>query len=100
MDFLNLAPPRGVLNPLPFSLEADINPRVQGTITFLLLGLGGVQAAASSNAAALAAASNQSANGGSNSINKVASIEVGVLPELLLAAPAELNNKNIPSFDD
>jgi len=44
-----------------------------GTILFLLLGLGGIQAAANSNSASLSAATQQS--GGSNSINTVASIE-------------------------
>jgi aquaporin rerated protein, other eukaryote len=46
-----------------------------GTILFLLIGLGGIQAAANSNAASLNAATQ---NGGSNSINTVASIEVSL----------------------
>jgi aquaporin related protein len=50
-----------------------------GTMMFLLIGLGGVQAAATSNSAALAAAVTQ--NGGAQSINTVASIQ-----QLLYAA--------------
>jgi len=42
-----------------------------GTMVFLLIGLGGIQAAATSNTASLAASS----SGGSSSINKVSSIE-------------------------
>ncbi|QRV76085.1 aquaporin, Major intrinsic protein family [Ceratobasidium sp. AG-Ba] len=48
-----------------------------GTILFLLLGLGGIQAAAYSNKASLAAAANGEAgtSGGAQSVNQVASIE-------------------------
>ncbi|CAE6429273.1 unnamed protein product [Rhizoctonia solani] len=46
-----------------------------GTILFLLLGLGGIQAAAYSNQSSVAAAANSTDNDGAQAINKVASIE-------------------------
>ncbi|CAE6506683.1 unnamed protein product, partial [Rhizoctonia solani] len=46
-----------------------------GTILFLLLGLGGIQAAAFSNQSSVAAAANSADNDGAQAINKVASIE-------------------------
>ncbi|KAF8679570.1 Major intrinsic protein [Rhizoctonia solani] len=46
-----------------------------GTILFLLLGLGGIQAAAYSNQASVAAAANNPEGDGAQSINRVASIE-------------------------
>ncbi|ELU41502.1 MIP domain-containing protein [Rhizoctonia solani AG-1 IA] len=46
-----------------------------GTILFLLLGLGGIQAAAYSNQASVAAAVNNPEGDGAQSINRVASIE-------------------------
>ncbi|CAE6421798.1 unnamed protein product [Rhizoctonia solani] len=46
-----------------------------GTVLFLVLGLGGIQAAAFSNQSSVAAAANGAENDGAQAINKVASIE-------------------------
>ncbi|KAG0144515.1 hypothetical protein CROQUDRAFT_672343 [Cronartium quercuum f. sp. fusiforme G11] len=46
-----------------------------GSLTFLLMGLGGIQAAATSNTATLMAAANEKSPSGSTSINTVATID-------------------------
>jgi len=54
-----------------------------GTLTFMLLGLGGIQAAGTSNSATLAQAASQTASAtskGASAINTVASIQVLQLP--------------------